>query len=119
MEIPQYKMSRTIFTITDTWREWETGILPEMLAVKTLEERYGTKWRRNPTETKFFNRRKRIIDAVDKIRHAKGWSGAIAAGVLEGKRVQSGNKALNWLCTTNPETNEPNISLFVSEILNV
>jgi hypothetical protein len=72
----------------------------------------------NPTETKFFNRRKRIIDAVLKIQDVKGWSGVKAAEVLERKRVESKNKALNWLCTTNPETNESNISLFVSEILN-
>ena len=62
--VVQYSMSRNIVTVRDVYREWSTG-LGTGPAVKSLEETYGTKWRKADKDMRHFNRRKLIIDEVE------------------------------------------------------
>lgn len=60
---PAYKMSRTISTVTDLWREWTVG-LGSNPAVQALEDTYGASWRPDAGERVWFGRRKVIIDEI-------------------------------------------------------
>ncbi|KAI9917201.1 hypothetical protein PsorP6_013133 [Peronosclerospora sorghi] len=50
--IPQYRLSRTIVSVTDLHREYDEGLGGQM-AVKDLEAQFGTAWRRNNTASIF------------------------------------------------------------------
>lgn len=62
--IPNYVMSRsTKLTVRDLWREWDVGLVG-LPAVRDLEAKWKRKWRSSNTESKFFLRRKVIIDYI-------------------------------------------------------
>ena len=64
VDTPLYSMSRASnMTVRDLWREWSEG-LGGGPAVSVLEQRWKRKWRPSNTETKFFSRRKKIIDLI-------------------------------------------------------
>jgi hypothetical protein len=42
-----YTLSRDIQSVTDLWREWSVGLLPGIPSVMSLDEQYGTSWRKN------------------------------------------------------------------------
>jgi hypothetical protein len=59
-QVSTFKMNRKITTIKDAWEEYDSGIAypgSVKLAVRDLELLHGTKWRSNPTDMKFFQRR--------------------------------------------------------------
>ncbi|KMS94603.1 hypothetical protein BVRB_017120 [Beta vulgaris subsp. vulgaris] len=58
-----YKLCRGIETVVDLWREWTVG-LGGGPSVQFLESNNGTKWCEGKSERRFFNRRKRIVDAI-------------------------------------------------------
>ena len=95
-ELPCYKMSRSICTVKDLWREWTVGIAGGQ-AVKDLEAKWGTKWRSNSTETRFFNRRRKILKKVEQLVESKECSSIDAAiAKLDNVRVEN-NASLDWL----------------------
>jgi hypothetical protein len=61
--IPKYRLSRTISTIPDLWREWTVG-LGNSPSVQFLEDSYGARWRPSQEERVFFCRRKAIISWI-------------------------------------------------------
>jgi hypothetical protein len=70
------RMSRAAgMTISTLWEEWTVGLggAPPIRDA----ERAGTQWRRHPTEARFFQRRKIIIDEVQ--RRIDAGSGAVDA----------------------------------------
>ena len=67
-----YKMCRGIETVVDLWREWKEG-LGGAPSVEFLEQNNGAKWCQGNNERRFFNRRKRIIDAI--VHRAKAMNG--------------------------------------------
>ncbi|KAK9376057.1 transcriptional activator of glycolytic enzymes-domain-containing protein [Lipomyces chichibuensis] len=71
MVIPQYRMSREVSTVPDLWEEWDSGLNGGPI-VRELEEKYGTRWRQNSAERKFFCLRKVIIDYVMRICNREG-----------------------------------------------
>ncbi|KAK9431093.1 transcriptional activator of glycolytic enzymes-domain-containing protein [Lipomyces doorenjongii] len=73
MVIPQYRMSREVSTVPDLWEEWDSGLNGGPI-VRELEEKYGTRWRQNSAERKFFCLRKVIIDYVMRICNREGIS---------------------------------------------
>ncbi|KAJ8099318.1 transcriptional activator of glycolytic enzymes-domain-containing protein [Lipomyces tetrasporus] len=73
MVIPQYRMSRDVSTVPDLWEEWDRGLNGGPI-VRELEEKYGTRWRQNSAERKFFCLRKVIIDYVMRICGREGIS---------------------------------------------
>ncbi|KAK9369575.1 transcriptional activator of glycolytic enzymes-domain-containing protein [Lipomyces kononenkoae] len=73
MVIPQYRMSREVSTVPDLWEEWDSGLNGGPV-VRELEEKYGTRWRQNSAERKFFCLRKVIIDYIMRICSREGIS---------------------------------------------
>jgi hypothetical protein len=59
-----YKMSRSIKTVKDLWREWKQG-LGGHPAVEYLEATHGTSWRNG--DDRFINRRKIILKEVERL----------------------------------------------------
>ncbi|KAI3655070.1 hypothetical protein MP228_000450 [Amoeboaphelidium protococcarum] len=65
-EVLDYKMNRSVVTVNTLWQEWTSGIAGGP-AVQDLEATFGTKWRKDQTESKFFNRRRVIIDEIKRM----------------------------------------------------
>lgn len=49
-----YSMNRSLVSITDVWREYAVGLF-EGPSVKRLEEQFGTSWRKDRKESRFFS----------------------------------------------------------------
>ncbi|KAG2214030.1 hypothetical protein INT45_001993, partial [Circinella minor] len=79
--IPVYKMSRQVATVTDLWDEWMVG-RDGFWSIEELESKWGTKWRSH--DRKWFNIRKKIIDAVNDLQKDIGLSSSSAISVLQG-----------------------------------
>ena len=60
---PAFKMSRGLETVGDAWEEWKRGISGP--SIESLERNFGAKWRRDPSERKFFSRRMKLIDKIN------------------------------------------------------
>ncbi|KAG2219716.1 hypothetical protein INT45_006048 [Circinella minor] len=67
--IPVYKMSRQVLTVNDLWAEWTLG-RDGFWPVQELDNKWGTKWRRG--DKKWFNIRKKVIDAVNDLQENLG-----------------------------------------------
>jgi Transcriptional activator of glycolytic enzymes/Centromere DNA-binding protein complex CBF3 subunit, domain 2 len=67
---PVHRMSRTISSVPDLYREWMFG-LGSAPAIQALEDAYGAKWRLPQAERVFFGRRKIIISEIQR-RQAEG-----------------------------------------------
>ena len=68
-EKPRYRMSRTIQTIPDLWREWTVGFQGQP-SVEKLDELYGADWRSGPdatAERQFYSRRKTLINEIRRL----------------------------------------------------
>jgi hypothetical protein len=81
-----------VFTVKDAWREWRDG-LPGQVAIRELEERWGSRWRPGNTIKVQFCRRKVIWDAV-RARRARGRTEEEAVDELEQLRA---GRSLNQL----------------------
>ena len=66
-KIPTYKLSRHLESIEAVWREWKHGLAGGP-AVETLERRFGTSWRKDRTESKYFSRGKAIYDEIKRVQ---------------------------------------------------
>ncbi|CAO3600435.1 unnamed protein product [Absidia cylindrospora] len=82
---PAYTLSRKAATVHDVWEEYEPG-LDDCPSVKQLESSQGTLWRKNPTESRFFIRRKVLYDELERIAEDEQMTLKEAAGILEGER---------------------------------
>ncbi|CAN3355969.1 hypothetical protein DICA3_D24102 [Diutina catenulata] len=104
-DIPKYKLERSLKTIAEIWREYEYG-LKDKPPLKTLELRYGTKWR-NETESRTFLRRKKIYEAIE-VGKSKGISEEDLINELEEYRSYEMNGTvkrhpLSWLVNKMPK----------------
>ena len=91
---PKYRLSRTIETVPDLWREWTIG-LNSNFSVQSLKDTYGAAWRPALNERVFFSRRKAIIDEI-RARQSAGINAAVAVEELELVR-QRGKLSLHGL----------------------
>ena len=82
---PQYTLNRKFCTVTDIWHEYDHGVAGNP-SVRSLEEKYKTKWRKNSTESRFFSRRKIIYEEVKRIANDRHISFSDAAQALEDTR---------------------------------
>lgn len=84
-----YKMSRTINTVPDLWREWTQGV-GSSPSVRSLEDLYGCRWRPSQCERVFFGRRKRIITEIERRHRWRTSPGEISTEVeaLEAVRLR-------------------------------
>ncbi|OAD68055.1 hypothetical protein PHYBLDRAFT_69131 [Phycomyces blakesleeanus NRRL 1555(-)] len=84
---PQYKMNRIIVTVTDLWREYASGF-NDSPSIQSLEAKYGTRWRQDRKESRYFSRRKEIYDAIKSKAEQEDISYELAAQCMEAQRVQ-------------------------------
>jgi hypothetical protein len=83
------RLSRSIQSVVKLWREYTVGIGGQV-SVQEAEERFGKKWRADPTENRFFSRRKAFYDAIMLYASKQRVSSERAAGDLEKKRLEAG-----------------------------
>lgn len=83
----QYKMNRNLVKVTDIWREYSVG-LSGGPAIEYLENNYGTKWRKDRTESKFYNTRSVLYKEIQKVCERDCISAEEAAEKLERRRVE-------------------------------
>jgi len=84
--LPTYKLSRSLHTVHDLWKEWTEGLCGGP-AVKDLEERWGTEWRKEDTERRFFNNRRVVLNEVKRVAAEQKISEAEAVEVVERRRL--------------------------------
>jgi hypothetical protein len=89
----QMGMGRGVVTVRKLWSEWNVGLVGK-LPIREMEKKYGTRWRQTPGESKFFCRRKKIIDAI--ISRSSQRGGNIEES-LEFFTQAQGSKTLDWL----------------------
>ncbi|KAL9932371.1 hypothetical protein V8E36_008850 [Tilletia maclaganii] len=94
LQQPTYRMSRSLSSITDVWKEWEEGLNGET-SVRQLEKLHGARWRSTPTERKFYSNRKRLVDAIEKQAERARNTPRQAASQLEEARESLGKSYLN------------------------
>lgn len=105
LDVPQYKLERSLKALSDIWKEYAHG-MNNKPPLKSLENKYGTKWR-NETESRTFLRRKKIYEAIEN-GMSKGYTEDQVIEELEEHRTYRKNgsvkrKPLLWLSTNMPE----------------
>jgi hypothetical protein len=81
-----YRMSRNITTVPLLWQEWTSGINGGP-SIRTLEASYGTRWRREQADRKFYADRKLIINAINDLAADGNMSEAEAVSRVEARRA--------------------------------
>ncbi|RKO86545.1 transcriptional activator of glycolytic enzymes-domain-containing protein, partial [Blyttiomyces helicus] len=61
--VPIYTLRRDLRTVSAIWQEYDEG-LDGHPSVRSLESRYGARWRRMVKERVFFGRRNVFYEAV-------------------------------------------------------
>lgn len=74
-------------TVIEAWLEYTVG-LDGGPAVKTLEAKYRTAWRKGNGESKFFSRRRSLYKEIEHIAEKSQISLEEAAEVLEARRLE-------------------------------
>ncbi|CEP11593.1 hypothetical protein [Parasitella parasitica] len=85
---PVHKMSRGVYTVADLWKEWTLG-LDGFWSIQDMDAKYGTAWRKD--DRKWYNLRKKEIEAVKKLQNDLGLSPPTAMDTLQ--RIMSRR---NW-----------------------
>lgn len=85
-----YKMSRTITTVQQLWKEYKVGISGQR-SIESIEAEYGSRWRggSKSSETKFFHGRLLVINCVKQLMIDQDESTAIDE--VESRRVVVGS----------------------------
>lgn len=92
-QVPKYRLSRSISTLPDLWREWTIGVKGSP-SIEELDRQYGTKWRPDHKENQYYCKRMVIVRELR--RRAEAMAGGYAANVdavvkqMEVERRQSG-----------------------------
>lgn len=81
-----YRLNRTIVTVTDVWREYADGLCGAP-SVKRLEEEFGTAWRKDRKESRFFSRRNELYKAIKDKANRERISCDEAARRIEERRL--------------------------------
>lgn len=81
-----YKLNRTIVTVTDVWREYANGLCGGP-SVEYLEKEFGTSWRKDRKESRFFSRRNELYKAIKSKADAERTSCEEAARRIEERRA--------------------------------
>ena len=91
--VQQYRMSRHISSVAELWREFYVG-LGGGPSINSLEHEFRNKWRRSAADSKYFSKRKLIIDKVISIANSRG--------IMVGEAIKEldhfcGERSLDWL----------------------
>jgi len=66
-EPPKYRMSRTVKTVSDLWREWTTGIRGGP-SITALDNRWGSRWRAGrQAEVQWYSLRLEVIREIRRV----------------------------------------------------
>ena len=84
-----YTLNRKIVTVTDVWREYGSG-LGGNPSVDYLEKEFGTAWRKDRTESRFFSKRNELYKAIKDKADKERISCEEAARRIEERRKQLG-----------------------------
>lgn len=87
--VPAYTLNREIMTVTDVWREFSNG-LGGNPSVEHLEKEYGTAWRKDRKESRFFSRRNELYKAIKLKAEREKTSCEEAARRIEERRAHLG-----------------------------
>ncbi|KAG3123289.1 hypothetical protein PI126_g23778 [Phytophthora idaei] len=60
------KLSKPIPAVVDLWKEYSTGLAGEM-AISEANRRFGSKWRKDSSEARFYLRYKKYYEAIEAI----------------------------------------------------
>ena len=88
--LPPFQMSRKLYTVHQAWSEYEYG-LDGRTSIKSLELKFGTTWRQDKSEAKYFQRRVPLYRAIELLVSQSSFSShELAVGFLENlKRSRS------------------------------
>ncbi|POM76493.1 Hypothetical protein PHPALM_6264 [Phytophthora palmivora] len=86
---PVVKLSRAVRTVVELWMEY-TSEVGGQISIAEADKLMGTKWRQNPTEARFYLRRKRYYDAIATIAARDSITHEATTELLEVKRNSSG-----------------------------
>jgi hypothetical protein len=89
----KFHMSRSLTSVSELWKEFHEGIAGNP-SIQSLEERYGNTWRKSSSDSKFFSKRRLIIEKVLDIVQKEGVTTKEAIFKLDTFR---GSKTLDWL----------------------
>ena len=93
--LPTYKMSRKLHTVRQAWLEYESG-LDGRTSVKSIELQFGTAWRQDKSEAKFYQRRVPLYRAIDLLLSESSFnSHDLAVDFVENLK---GSRSLRSLC---------------------
>ena len=97
-QLPVYKQYRNLTTIKEIWAEYKVGINGNP-SVQSLDSNYGSKWRANIVEQKYYSQRKKIYSLVENL---------VSHGLSDDEAVERLDKYLlgiqrkaSWLGTQN------------------
>ncbi|KAK9471565.1 transcriptional activator of glycolytic enzymes-domain-containing protein [Dipodascopsis tothii] len=98
-EVPRYHFCRTHTTVRELWAEWHTGINGSP-SIQSLDERYGSKWRRTASDRQFYSRRNAIIKEVRRLA-TETYHNDVDAAIdrLDAVRTDLQSKTLHSLAT--------------------
>jgi hypothetical protein len=90
-----YQLKRNFQTVPQVWEEYELGWKVGLSgqrdpSVKSLENKYGVSWRKDRTESRYFNTRNILYQELERIAAVEHISLQDAAHRLEQTRVQKG-----------------------------
>jgi hypothetical protein len=86
---PGFIMRKDVDEIPMLWREWKVGLYGQP-PLEHLEKKWGKGWRKKDAESRFFNRRRRIIKKIESMMAQDHVSGDAAAQTLEIERQRKG-----------------------------
>jgi hypothetical protein len=91
--VEQYKMSRHISSVAELWREFYVGLAGGP-SINSLERDFGNRWRRSAADSKYFSKRKLIIEKVISIANSDGIT--VEEAIKKFDRFR-GDHSLDWL----------------------
>ncbi|KAI9470596.1 MAG: transcriptional activator of glycolytic enzymes-domain-containing protein [Benjaminiella poitrasii] len=82
----RYKLSRDLSNVTSLWREWTVGLGNDIPSINSLNDKYGSKWRQDAKERKYYSKRLVIVNEIKKVASDGNLSLEEAAVVVEDER---------------------------------
>ncbi|KAG2210632.1 hypothetical protein INT45_006358 [Circinella minor] len=83
----RYKLSRDLPNVNSLWKEWSVGLAQGKPRINSLNEEYGSKWRQDSKERKYYSKRLVIINEIRKISEERSISLEDAAQAVENERI--------------------------------
>lgn len=97
---PAYRMSRSVKTVTDLWREWTVGIGGGP-AIASLDARWGFRWRSGRgrhAEAEFYSQRLEVIREIRRVAQARRIDEDAAAAFVGAEYRQLAFSSLAGYC---------------------